>query len=58
MKIIQMADANDEGAAQMNTFKMKDKVDTAQASSTMSSALQSDQGVVIVDSQPGKQSII
>lgn len=37
---------------------MKDKVETAQASVTMSQALSSDAGVIIVDSQPGKQSII
>lgn len=50
MKIVQMADATDEGSALIQSFNMKDKTDTSQASFTMSSALQSDQGVVIVDS--------
>jgi hypothetical protein len=58
MKIIQMADANDEEASSIQTFNMKDKADTTQASVLMSSALTSDQGVIIVDTQPGKQSII
>lgn len=58
IKIIQMQDANDEGNTLIQTFHMKDKKETTQASTTMSQALQSDQGVVIIDTQPGKQSII
>ena len=53
-----MTDANDEDSSKVETFHVKDKVETAQASIVMSQALTSDAGVVIVDSQPGKQSII
>lgn len=49
-----MQDATDEGSTLIQTFNMKDKVETNQASVTMSQALQSDQGVVIIDTQPGK----
>lgn len=53
-----MDDANDESNASIKTYHTSDKVETAQASTVMSQALTGDAGVVIVDSQPGKQSII
>jgi hypothetical protein len=53
-----MEDANDQANTLVQSFNMKDKKETFQASKVMSTALQSDAGVVIVDTQPGKQSII
>ena len=45
-----MADANEESATKVDTFHVKDKSETAEASTVMAAALASDQGVVIVDS--------
>ena len=45
-----MADATDEVSSKIHNFNMADKEDTQKASITMASALEKDQGVVIVDS--------
>lgn len=45
-----MDDANEEANTSIQTFHTDDKADTAQASTVMSQALQSESGVVIVDS--------
>ena len=54
-----MADATAEDQAKISNFNMEDKAESAQAATTMSADLaEQEAGVVIVDSQPGKQSII
>ena len=50
LKIVEMADATDEVSSKIHNFNMADKEDTQKASITMASALEKDQGVVIVDS--------
>jgi hypothetical protein len=56
--IVQMPDASIEDDTKVSKFNMQNKDETTLASTTMTSALASEAGVVIVDSQPGKQSII
>jgi len=54
-----MADATNEQASTVESFNMEDKEESHTAGSVMATALaKPDQGVVIVDSPPGKQSII
>jgi hypothetical protein len=49
MRIVIMPDATTEDASQ-GTFNMLDQTETKEASALMGQSLQSDQGVVIVDS--------